>query len=218
MDKQTNPNIDVPISGYFALIFAVFFFSGVVPILAESYGSWLNAFDFTKLAGSFGNIGGNGSLRGSGGAGARDGFIFALTLMPVIMLALGVIQLVDHYHGLSAAQKLLTPLLKPMMGIPGITGLSLIASLQSTDAGAGMTKGLRGEGQITENELTIFGMFQFIGGACITNFLSSGAAIIVLVQDRVPLIVLLSFGVIFAFKILAANCMRLYLIKFGSEA
>ena len=34
----------------------------------------------------------------------------------------------------------MTPLLRPLMGIPGICGLALVASLQSTDTGASMTK------------------------------------------------------------------------------
>lgn len=35
----------------------------------------------------------------------------------------------------------MTPLLRPILGVPGITGLALITDLQSTDAGAALTKG-----------------------------------------------------------------------------
>ena len=210
--------INVPVSGYIALIFAIIFFSGVVPVIAKSLGwTWLAAFDFAKLQGSFGNIFEKVSFRGSGGSGARDGFIFALTLIPTTMLALGVVELVDHYGGLKAAQKLLTPLIRPLIGIPGITGLSMIAGFQSTDAGASMMKELREKGELTENERTIFGMFQFTAGALITNFLSSGMAVIVLVEPKVPVIILISFIVMFTFKIFAANLMRIYIKKFGEE-
>ena len=133
------------------------------------------------------------------------------------MLALGVVELVDHYGGLKAAQKLLTPLIRPLIGIPGITGLSMIAGFQSTDAGASMMKELREKGELTENERTIFGMFQFTAGALITNFLSSGMAVIVLVEPKVPVIILISFIVMFTFKIFAANLMRIYIKKFGEE-
>lgn len=211
-------DVKVPISGYIALIFAIIFFAGVLPVIAKATGlNWINAFDFNSLTGSFGHIGEKATFRGSGGTGAKDGFIFALTLVPTVMLALGIVELVNHFGGLKAAQKLLTPLLRPLMGIPGITGLALISSLQSTDAGASMTKELRDENIITENERTIFGMFQFTAGAVITNFLSSGMAVIALVLNTVPLIILISFCVMFFFKIFAANIMRIYVKKFGEE-
>lgn len=213
-----DKDLKVPISGYISLVFAIIFFAGILPIIASSTGwSWLNAFDFSKLQGTFGTIAEKFSFRGSGGSGAKDGFIFAITLIPAVMLALGVVELVNHFGGLKAAQKLLTPLLRPLMGVSGITGLALISSLQSTDAGASMTRELREEGKITENERTVFGMFQFTAGATITNFLTSGMAIIALVETAVPLIIFLSFCVMFAFKVIAANMMRLYVKKFGEE-
>ena len=50
------------------------------------------------------------------------------------MLAMGLIEVVEHYGGLKAAQKLMTPILRPILGIPGICGIALVSSLQSTDA------------------------------------------------------------------------------------
>lgn len=47
-----------------------------------------------------------------------------------------------------AAQQLMTPVLKPLLGIPGICSLALIANLQNTDAAAGMTKELAQEGKL----------------------------------------------------------------------
>lgn len=46
----------------------------------------------------------------------------------------------------------MTPILKPLLGIPGICSLALIANLQNTDAAAGMTKELAQEGEITERD------------------------------------------------------------------
>ena len=223
-----DKDLKVPVSGYIALIFAIVFFSGVIPTIATSTGwGWLRALDFNGLVGAFGtvvgsvNFGGESVGRvnfvGSGGTGARQGFMFALTLLPAVMLALGTVELADHFGGLKAAQKLLTPLLRPLMGIPGATGLALISSLQSTDAGASMSKALKEAKLITENEKTIFITFQNSAGAVITNFFASGVAIFTLVQDEFALIVIASLVVMFVFKILAANVMRIYVKKFGEE-
>ena len=85
---------------------------------------------------------------GMGGVSARGGFIFALSLIPSVMLAIGVVDVLDHYGALSAAQKLMTPLFKPLMDVPGLVGLALITDLQSTDAGAALTKELYDDGLI----------------------------------------------------------------------
>ncbi|WBA80724.1 nucleoside recognition domain-containing protein [Endozoicomonas sp. GU-1] len=73
------------------------------------------------------------TFRGAGGSGAADGFIFALTLVPTCMFALGMVGIFEHFGALEAARKLLTPILRRLMGIPGVSGLTLIASLQNTD-------------------------------------------------------------------------------------
>ncbi|GAB7141249.1 nucleoside recognition domain-containing protein [Deferribacterales bacterium RsTz2092] len=211
-------DVKVGVGGYIALLFAILFFSGVVPLLAKYAGDWVKAVDFSSLLGSFGKIAGAGDFRGSGGSGAKDGFLFALTLVPAVMFALGVVEIIDWLGGLKAGQKILTPVLRPLLGIPGLCGLALISSLQSTDAGAAMSKGLKEDGLITEDEKTIFMMFQFTSDATITNFFSSGAAIIVLVTPVVPPIIAISFLVMFLLKIFAANVMRVYVKKFGGEA
>jgi len=197
---------------YAALLFAIVFFSGIF----STAKGWLQVLDFTVLQGSFGTIGEGGKeiFRGSGGTGARDGFLFALTLMPSVILALGVISVVESLGGLAAAQKLMSPLLKPLIGIPGICGLALIASFQSTDAGASMTKTLYESGVITDEERTIFATFQISADATITNYFSSGAALFAFLGT--PIIV--PFVVILVFKIVGANLMRLYLKKIGQKA
>ncbi len=79
-------------------------------------------FDFSVLNGSFGQLpGANGattSFRGAGGTGAKDGFLFALELAPSVILSLGIISITDGLGGLRAAQQLMTPVLKPLLGIP----------------------------------------------------------------------------------------------------
>ncbi|MEC6822584.1 nucleoside recognition domain-containing protein [Photobacterium piscicola] len=212
----------VTIGSYIALAFAVIFFSG-----ALQSNQWYGVFDFTTLNGSFGNVvysvndtaegveAASTSFRGKGGSGARDGFIFALTLIPTVMFALGMINVLEHYGALDAARKLLTPLLRPLMGIPGNSGLALIASLQSTDAGAAMTRQLQDEGHLTKRETDIFTMFQFSAGAAIVNFFSSGAVLFTLTtasgEPAVTSSIGLAVAIMFIFKFVGANIFRIYL-------
>lgn len=201
----------VPRWGYVALLFALVFFSG----LFAGVKGGMSVLDFNVINGSFGTMKdpAKATFTGMGGAGARAGFLFALGLIPACMLALGVVEVVDHLGGLKAAQRLLTPLLRPLLGIPGVAGLALISSMQSTDAGAGMTRALRDSGALTEKERTVFAAFQFSGGGTITNYLSSGAALFAFLT--VPIIIPLSL--IFVMKIAGANLMRVYLNKTERE-
>ncbi|EHC47800.1 hypothetical protein LTSEINV_6309 [Salmonella enterica subsp. enterica serovar Inverness str. R8-3668] len=122
----------VGIKGYLAFFLTIIFFSGV---FSGSEG-WWRVFDFTVLNGSFGHVIGTQTFRGAGGTGAKDGFLFALELAPSVILSLGIIAITDGLGGLRAAQQLMTPILKPLLGIPGICSLALIANLQNTDAAA----------------------------------------------------------------------------------
>ncbi|MFB2830393.1 nucleoside recognition domain-containing protein [Aeromonas jandaei] len=219
---MSEKNRPVTIGCYLALAFAIVFFSGLL-----QSNQWYGVFDFTTLNGSFGtmvqSVSENGDgiktamtdMRGKGGNGARDGFLFALTLIPTVMFALGMINVLEHYGALDAARKLLTPLLRPLMGIPGNTGLALIASLQSTDAGAAMTRQLKDEGLITKRETDVFTMFQFSAGATIVNFFSSGAVLFTLTladgTQAVSSFIGLAVAVMFVFKFIGANLFRVYL-------
>lgn len=222
MSQSANSDRKVTIGSYIALAFAVVFFSGLL-----QSNQWYGVFDFTTLNGSFGSVlysvnetadgleTATTSMRGNGGSGARDGFLFALTLIPTVMFALGMINVLEHYGALDAARKLLTPLLRPLMSIPGHTGLALIASLQSTDAGAAMTRQLKDEGLLTQREVDVFTMFQFSAGAAIVNFFSSGAVLFTLTfidgSLAVPSSIGLAVAMIFIFKFVGANLFRIYL-------
>jgi len=131
------------------------------------------------------------------------------------MFALGVVNVVEYLGALEAARQLLTPLLRPILGIPGSAGLALIAALQSTDAGAGMTKLLYENGEIDDNERSVFAAFQFSAGGTITNFFSSGAALFTLANADGSLAVttpmLIPLTVMFIMKVFGANVMRFYL-------
>ena len=206
MEKDNStPKVRVPWYGYAAFLVAVLMFSG----LFSSADGPLKALDFNVLCGSFGNISADKAMnfRGAGGSGAKDGFIFALTLIPAVILALGLVNVIDGLGGLKAAEKIMTPILKPLLGVPGITALANIANMQSTDAAAGMVKELKDNDEITDKERSIIIAYQTSGSATITNYFSSGAAAFAFITAPIILPII----VIFVFKIVGANLMRLYL-------
>lgn len=259
-NSQPVPSKELKIGAgaYFALFFAVVFFSGIFgptssttlwiaaqikelhaqnPGLSHWLTDWivplLSTIDFTTLNGSFGKVltgvsqvddalkATNGTYRGTGGSGAMEGFLFAFGLIPSVMFALAMINVLEHYGALNAARKLLSVILRPLLGIPGVTGLAIIGSLQSTDVGASLTRALADEQKINAKEKEVLTMFQFSGGAMITNFFSSGAVLFTLVlasgELAVPTTIGACIGVIFIMKIVGANIMRLYLTTFPDK-
>ena len=210
MTKPLPPD-DEPLSwkAYAALCLTILFFSGA---FSGAGGAW-RCLDFSVLNGTFGTITQDITFLGKGGAGARYGFLFAVSLVPGIMLALGVVEAAQHLQALRAAQRLLTPLLRPLLGLPGAAGLALIASLQSSDAGAAMTRELYEQGLINEKEKTLFAAFQFSSASSVTVYLSMGVALFpfLTVSHLLPL------GVILFYKVAGTNLMRLYLHAAGAR-
>jgi len=209
--SKTSSGIEEKVTwvGYFVFVLTIIFFSGCFANSTQ----WWRVFDFTVLNGSFGQVNAVGekalSFRGVGGTGAKDGFLFALELAPSVILSLGIISVTEGLGGLRAAQQLMTPILRPLLGIPGICSLALIANLQNTDAAAGMTKELADEGAISDQERAIFATFQTSGSAIITNYFSSGAALFAVLTVPVitPLVVILLF------KFIGANLLRLWITQ-----
>ena len=218
MEKEQNSSksgFRVPWYAYGVLFFAVLVFSGELAKLTGVFG-WLKGFDFGVLNGKFGTMQkATANFQGIGGVGAQAGFLLALSLVPTVMFALGFIEVIEHYGGLKAAQKLLNPMLRPLLGIPGATGLALISSFQSTDAGSGMTKGLYDEGLINEKERTIFAAFQFTAGGTLPNYVNVFGAVSVAALSVTSW--LLPFAVIVFFKFFGANLIRLYVTHFVKE-
>lgn len=119
--QKKNPGI----VAYIAFALAVAFFSGL--LITDK---WWGIFDYTVLLGDFGSVvakvtdkGGEistvmSNFRGKGGSGAIDGFMFALALVPTIMLATAMIAVFEHYGALNAAERLLNPILRPLLGLP----------------------------------------------------------------------------------------------------
>ncbi len=192
---------------WIALIAVLLVFSGLFFKVKDM--AWLGAFDFTTLGGAFGTLksGAGATFVGSGGFGAKAGFLFALSLVPTVMLALGLLEIFTHYGAIRAAHKLLTPLLKPLLGLPGYTGLALITDLQSTDAGAALSKELYDSKRITRKHVVIMGAWQYSGAGLINNYFAIGSALFASLTT--PLIVPLLL--MFVLKFVGAGMVRVVL-------
>ncbi len=205
--KSPSGRVTVGIGAYLALLVALLFFSGLFYNVDGM--KWLGAFDFTSLGGKFGTLqaGSHSTFVGEGGLGAKAGFLFALSLVPTVMLALGLLEIFTHYGAIRAAHKLLTPLLNPVLGLPGRAGLALITDLQSTDAGAALTKELYDEKQISKKDVVIMAAWQYSGAGLINNYFAIGSALFVSLS--IP--VLIPLVVMFVLKFVGAAFVRLIL-------
>ena len=95
--------------------------------------------------------------------------------------------------------------------------MALIASLQSTDGGAALTRQLKDDNVLTDREINNFAAFQMTADACITNFFSSGAVLFTLVaadgKPAVPVSLGVCLGVLLVGKVCGANLMRLIQLR-----
>lgn len=195
------------IGGIVALILGILIFAGVFAHI-QGY-EWLKAFDYSTLIGKFGTMRdpAKNTFIGAGGVSARAGFLFALSLIPSIMLAIGIVNVLQHYGALSAAQKLMTPLFKPLMDVPGLVGLTLITDLQSTDAGAALTKELYDLGLVDKREETIIAAWQYSGAGMINNYFAIAGAVFGFMACPI----LIPLAIIFVMKFVGAIICRIAL-------
>ncbi len=171
--------------------------------------------DLSTYQGQFGVIaeGAAPGFVGKGGSGLNNLFTTVLTICPPIMFCMGVLDVVDHYGGLKVAGRLLTPILKPLMGIPGEAALVLITNLQSSDSSAALVKGLLDNGTITEKQQKILLAFAMPGPALLGMMVSYGVLLypyLAVGSGIVVVSVLLS-------KLVVANLMRFLLTGRNSQ-
>ncbi|MCC0628144.1 MULTISPECIES: nucleoside recognition domain-containing protein [unclassified Clostridioides] len=200
MDTIAEDN-KVTWKGYLSLFVLIVLFSG---IFKDSQG-FLKALDFANLTGSFGTISDSVDFMGKGGTGAKDGFLFALTLIPTVCFAVGLIDVVESMGGMKAASKIFNPLLRPLLGIPGVAGIAFVSSFTSSDVASIMTKELFESGEIADDERTIFVAYQYAGSAVILNTINTQAPLLPVALLALGPIILIE---IFC-KILGANLVRL---------
>lgn len=199
--EQGGTNDKVRLSGWIALFLFIMVFSGACKALGEQFNwPWLSIFDFNTLNGKFGQ-----TLTGSGGFGARQGFMEGFVIFPTAMFALGILEVCEHYGISRAAETVFAPFLKIFLGIRGVCGMAFVASLNSTDVGAAMTRALSDEKQIEDDEKTIFVGFQFPGSATLVNTFGIAAPLLPITVISPIAIV----GMILVGKFIAANLVRL---------
>ena len=201
MEQKTNK---VGIKGWLALLVLCIMFSGVL----KNVEGPLKALDFSNLVGAWGKIGESGqNFIGKGGTGAREGMMQALSLIPAISFAVAIIEVVTQLGAIDAGVKVFTPLLRPLLGIPGECGIAFVSSFTSSDVGSVMTRDLYNKGKISEKERAIFTAYQYAGSAVVLNTINTQAALLPIILFATgPVIV-----VLFVCKLLGANLVRLIL-------
>lgn len=200
--KKKGPGV----GGYIALALFLLIFSGVLQKIPA-----LSVFDLQAMIGKFGIIkGAEGNFTGAGGVGASQGFMLCLSLLPIVMLSMGIVELVNYYGGQDAAAKLLNPLMKVLLGVPGSMAVSLVASLNFSDIGSNTTRAMFENGDITEEDRIKMIAFQFPSCALINNLLTlMGMCISVVSLSMSTYIIILLI-----LKIICCAVMRL-LLKTG---
>lgn len=206
-DTNDQNTYKVTWKGWLSLIFICVSFSGLLAMDKLADTPW-RAIDFSVIVGKFGTIAGSKNIfQGAGGIGAREGFLFTLTLIPTVMLALGFIQVCESLGALRAAEKLFRPFLRPFLNVPGVAGLAFVSSFTSSDVGAVMTKELVDNKMMSDDERTIFVSYQYAGSAVVTNTFGTGAPLLPISVLPVGVIIAL----IFVCKVFGAMLVRCYI-------
>ena len=162
-EKQAENKEKIGIGAWLALIVLILVLSGAF----RTAEGPIKVLDFTNLAGSFGQIGDTGAnLIGKGGTGAKDGFMAGFNLIPAVMFFCGLLGVFEQLGAFKASDVLFRPLLRPLLGIPGKCGIAFISSFTGSDVAAVMTRELYEDGEITDDERTIFVAYQYAGSAC----------------------------------------------------
>ena len=144
---------------------------------------------------------------GSGGTGAKDGFMAGFNLIPAVMFFCGLLGVFEQLGAFKASDILFRPLLRPILGIPGKCGIAFISSFTGSDVAAVMTRELYEDGDITDDERTIFVAYQYAGSACINNTITGGAPLVAICPVALgPCIVIMVVC-----KLIGANIVRLIL-------
>lgn len=201
---QASKKEKVGIGAWIALVVLIVILSGAF----RTSDTPLKVLDFTNLSGSFGTIGDTGAnFIGSGGAGAKDGFMAGLNLIPAVMLFCGLLGVFEQLGAFKASDILFRPLLRPILGIPGSTGVAFISSFTGSDVAAVMTRDLYENGSITDDERTVFVAYQYAGSACINNTITGGAPLLAICPVSLGAVIVIEFFC----KLIGANVVRLIL-------
>lgn len=207
MKEQSGNSVQkkkVGVGAWISLIIFIIILSG---IFMES-DTPLKVLDFTNLNGQFGLIGNTKmNLIGTGGSGARDGFMAGLNLLPGVMLFCGLMAVFKAFGAFDAAEILFKPILRPLLGISGKAGIAFVSSFTGSDVAAVLTRELYDEGDLTDDERTIFVAYQYAASACINNTVTGGAPLVAISPVGLGPILLVEI----VCKLIGANLVRLIL-------
>ncbi|MBQ6583261.1 MAG: hypothetical protein IJH77_05490 [Mogibacterium sp.] len=194
----------VGIGAWIALVFLILILSGIF----RTNETALKILDFTNLCGKFGLIGETGmNFIGSGGSGAKDGFMAGINLLPAIMFFCGMLAVFEQLGAFKASDILFRPILKPLLGIPGSCGVAFVSSFTGSDVAAVMTRDLYDEGSITDDQRTVFTSYQYAGSACINNTITGGAPLLAISPVALGIVIIVE---VFC-KLIGANIVRIIL-------
>ena len=203
-EKNEEQKEKIGIGAWLSLIVLILVLSGAF----RTVDGPLKVLDFTNLSGAFGTIGDTGAnLIGSGGTGAKDGFMAGFNLIPAVMFFCGLLGVFEQLGAFKASDILFRPLLRPILGIPGKCGIAFISSFTGSDVAAVMTRELYEDGDITDDERTIFVAYQYAGSACINNTITGGAPLVAIC----PVALGPSIVIMVVCKLIGANIVRLIL-------
>lgn len=208
--KEFITETKTPWYAYLVLAFTFVIFSGVF----TKSPTLMAALDFNNLLGAFGRLGtltaGSGTLaanfKGVGGTGAREGFLLVLTIAPGIIVALGLIEVCIDFKGLNAAEKVFSPIIKPLLGLPGVATMGIVSSLTSSDAGAAFVRAFHDEKYLDDRQRLILTVFQFAAPSIFINFFALGSPLAPYLENYFTLALL----VIIIMKFVGAVMFRIF--------
>ena len=207
MKEQSDKTVQKKKAGAAAWISLIIFILILSGIFMNS-STPLKVLDFTNLNGQFGLIGGTKmNFIGTGGSGAKDGFMAGLNLLPGIMLFCGLMAIFKAFGAFDAAEILFKPILRPLLGISGKAGIAFVSSFTGSDVAAVLTRELYDEGDLTDDERTVFVAYQYAASACINNTVTGGAPLVAISPVGLGPILLVEI----VCKLIGANLVRLIL-------
>lgn len=204
MERLGTKKEKIGIAGYIWLLVAILFFSGA---FREAPGVW-KLLDLSTYTGTFGTVieGATAGFVGKGGTGMNNMFANILTIAPGIMFCVGLLEVVERYGGMKAAERLLSPIMKFLMGVPGEASLVMIANLQSSDTSVAMIKAMRDNGNIDDKGQKILLAYCMPGPALIGMMITYGVIVYPYMSCSSGIVIL----VVILMKIVVSEIMRFF--------
>ena len=129
------------------------------------------------------------------------------------MLFCGLMSVFKAFGAFDAAEILFKPILRPLLGIPGKAGIAFVSSFTGSDVAAVLTRELYEEGELSDDERTVFVAYQYAASACINNTVTGGAPLVAISPIGLGPVLLVE---IFC-KLVGANIVRIIIRLRGKK-